>query len=178
MSVSLDTMLKKSGIPVLKQRNFHFFLFLKVIWRSRSNHRHLKSCMATMDVLTNNYARDQTSSSTPSHLARTLFDWPSCWHWLETECKMHKFRFFIFCYCSSWRRNNAYIYMIFQHIKPIDIWNILWKYLDSSFNTNEMPAVRNGNIVYVTPCTYQKSKFQNTKSCVFSHVPRSVMPKN
>ena len=104
---------KKSGIHVLKPQNVHFFLFLKVIWRSRSNQRHLKSCMATMDILTNNYARDQTSSFTLSHLARKLFDLPSCWYWLQTECKMHKFMFFIFCYFSSWHRNNAYISMTF-----------------------------------------------------------------
>ena len=131
----------------------------KVIWRSRRNHRYLKSCMAIMDVITNNYARDQISSSTSSYLARKLFDWPSYWYWLETECKMHKFRFFIFCYCNSWRRNSVYIYMIFLHIKPIDIWNILCKYLDSSFNTNEMPAVRNCNIVYGTPCILSKNLF-------------------
>ena len=68
----------------------------KVIWRSRRNHRYLKSCMAIMDVITNIYARDQISSSTPSYLARKLFDWSSYWYWLEAECKMHKFRFFSF----------------------------------------------------------------------------------
>ena len=72
------------------------YLLPKVIWRSGSNHRYLKSCMAIMDVITNNYARDQISSSTSSYLARKLFDWPSYWYWLEMECKMHKCRFFIF----------------------------------------------------------------------------------
>ena len=71
---------------------------------------------------------------------------------LEKECKMHKFRFLIFCYYSRWHCNNAYIYMIFVTHKTDRLWNILWKYLDSSFNTNEMPAVQNRNIVYGTPC--------------------------
>ena len=49
----------------------------KVIWRSRSNHRHLKSCKAILDEITNNYARYQNSSFTPSYLTRKLIERPT-----------------------------------------------------------------------------------------------------
>ena len=95
--MSLDILLWDFQITrlwLLRQKPIN--LLPKVIWRSRSNHRYLKSCMAIMDVITNNYARYQISSSTSSYLARKLFDWRSYWYWLEMECKMHKCRFFIF----------------------------------------------------------------------------------
>ena len=34
---------------------------------------------------------------------------------------------------------------------------MMWKYLDSSFDTNEMPAVQNRHIVYGTPYASHKN---------------------
>ena len=52
--------------------------------------------MATMDVLTNNYARDQTSSSTPSHLTRTLLTDPRVDMDLKRNAKCTNFGFSFF----------------------------------------------------------------------------------
>ena len=52
--------------------------------------------MATMDVLTNNYARDQTSNFTPSHLARTLFTDPRVDTDLKRNAKCTNFGFSFF----------------------------------------------------------------------------------
>ena len=52
--------------------------------------------MATMDVLTNNYARDQTSNFTPSHLARTLFTDPRVDIDLKRNAKCTNFGFSFF----------------------------------------------------------------------------------